>query len=147
MRRRTHGPTPDRPRKVMSRASYSAVKQGHIIPATYQRNFAFDEMVAVHVPGRTACVTLHVENAGTRSRFYRRARRDGSQIDDIEASPASLEAVAGPVLRDVVTGAPLTVSRMSAVPWLAKAGEREELGALSCTQCFVSGPHTAWNAS
>jgi hypothetical protein len=93
----------------MSRASYSTVKQGHIVPATYQRNFAIDEMVAVHVPGRADCVTLNVANAGTRRQFYRRTRRDGSQMDDIEAMLSSLEDVAGPVLKDIVAGTPLTL--------------------------------------
>jgi hypothetical protein len=54
-RRRAHSATPDLPRNVISRASYSTVKQGHIIPATYQRNLAVDEMVAVHVLGRSNC--------------------------------------------------------------------------------------------
>lgn len=95
----------------MRRASYSTVKQGHIVPAAYQRNFAVDEMVAVHVPGRADCVRLNVANAGTRGPFYRRTRSDGSQMDDIEAMLASLEDVAGPVLKEVAAGAPLTLER------------------------------------
>lgn len=110
-RRQAHGPAPDRPRNVLDRASYANVKQGHIVPRTYQLNFAVDEHVAVHVPGRSDCVRLHVQNAGTRSRFYRRTRPDGTPIDDIEASLDVLEGVAGPVLRAVADGAPLTENR------------------------------------
>jgi hypothetical protein len=110
-RRRAHGPTPDRPRNALHRASYANVKQGHIVPKTYQLNFAVDEHVAVHVPGRHDCVRLHVQNAGTRSRFYRRTRPDGTPIDDVEASLDVLEGVAGPVLKEVAGGAPLSVER------------------------------------
>lgn len=87
----------------MSRSSYSTVKQGHIVPVAYQRSFAVDEKVAVHVPGRADCVPLHIQNAGTRSRFYRRKRPDGTEIDDIEAVLAEVERIAAPVLREVAT--------------------------------------------
>lgn len=95
----------------MQRASYSKVKQGHIVPKTYQRNFATDDYVAVHVPDRDECVRLHIENAGTRSRFYRRTRPDGTEIDDTEASLDVLESVTGPALKEIAGGAPLTVDR------------------------------------
>ncbi len=84
------------------------VKKGHIVPATYQRNFAVDDRVAVHVVGKPgSCFPLAVENAGTRERFYRRQRNDGSEIDDIEASLSELELLAGPVLAAVTGGAPI----------------------------------------
>ena len=110
-RRQAHTPTPDRPRKTLKRASYPKVKQGHIVPKTFQRNFAVDDYVAVHVPAREDCVRLHVKNAGTRSRFYRRNRPDGTEIDDIEAALDVLESVTGPILKEVADGAPLTIDR------------------------------------
>ena len=110
-RRQAHGPSPDRPRNVLKRNSYTKVKQGHIVPVTYQRSFAVDGKVAVHVPGRVDCVQLLIENAGTRSRFYRRTRPDGTEIDDIEAMLDRVEDVAGPILKEVVDGASLTLER------------------------------------
>lgn len=104
-RRRAHASQVKLPKDVLSRASYPVVKQGHIVAATYQRNFAVDGRVAVQVPGREDCVTLKVENAGTRSRAYRRTRPDGTEIDDVEASLAGMEDIAGPVLAEVVAGA------------------------------------------
>ena len=92
----------------MSRTSYSTVKQGHIVPVAYQRSFAVDEKVAVHVPGRADCVPLQIQNAGTRSRFYRRQRPDGTDIDDIEAMLAEVERIAAPVLREVAKNETLT---------------------------------------
>lgn len=111
-RRRAHaGATQDRPRNILEREHYPTVKQGHIVPVAYQRSFATNDFVAVHVPGRTDCVKLNVANAGTRSRFYRRKRSDGTEIDDFEAMLAELENVAGPVLRDIAGDAPLTPDR------------------------------------
>jgi hypothetical protein len=78
---------------------------------TYQLNFAGNERVAVHVPGRPDCLLQHVRDAGTRSRFYRRKRPDGSEIDDVEAMLGVVEGIAGPVLKDVAEGAPLTDER------------------------------------
>jgi hypothetical protein len=107
-RRRAHGPTPDQPRLIISRDSYSTVKQGHVVPVAYQRSFAVDEKVAVHVPGRADCVPLRIQNAGTRSRFYRRQRPDGTEIDDVEAMLAEVERIAAPVLRQVATNETFT---------------------------------------
>lgn len=90
---------------VLERASYSVVKKGHIIPATYQRNFAIDDRVAVHLVRRSGCFLQAPGNAGTRNRFYRRRRPDGSEIDDVEASLSAIEDVAGPVLASVAAGA------------------------------------------
>jgi Protein of unknown function (DUF4238) len=104
-RRRAHGGKALRPRQVLERASYSVVKKGHIVPATYQRNFAIDDRVAVHPVSQSGCFPQAPENAGTRSRFYRRRRPDGSEIDDVEASLSAIEDVAGPVLASVPAGA------------------------------------------
>ena len=109
-RRRAHAAPRSQPRNVLGRATYPTVKQGHVVPATYQRNFAVDERVAVHVPGRAAHVELHVTQAGTRSRFYRRVRPDGTEIDDVEAMLGVLEDV-GPVLVEMANGARLTEER------------------------------------
>ena len=103
-RRKTHGRAPDRPRLVLSHESYPEVKQGHIVPVTYQRNFAVDEKVAVHVPGRTHHVELRIENAGTRSRFYRRPRPNGTELDDIEATLAYVESKSAATLAKVGAG-------------------------------------------
>ena len=112
-RRRTHEEGSNRPRRVLDQETYPTawpqpVKQGHIIPATCQRVFAVNGRVAVHVPGRDLCVDLKVENVGTRSRAYRRLRPDGSGIDDVEASLASLERRVGPLLRLVADEEPVT---------------------------------------
>lgn len=106
--RRARHETEARGPRILDRGSYQVVKQGHIVAATYQRDFATDGLVAVHVPGRTDCVTLKVENAGTRSRAYRRTRPDGSEVDDVEASVAEMETLAGPALAEVATGDPIT---------------------------------------
>jgi hypothetical protein len=103
-RRRAHGGKALRPRLVLERASYSVVKKGHIVPSTYQRNFAVDNRVAVHPVSRSGCFLQAPENAGTRSRFYRRRRPDGSEIDDVEASLSAVEDLAGPVLASVAGG-------------------------------------------
>ncbi len=102
-RRRRRGTSLARPS-----ISVSTVKQGHIIPAAYQRPFATDGKVLVHVPGKSSCVRLKVEDAGTRSKAYRRVRPDGTEIDDVEASLSSLERHAGPVLRELAAGDPIT---------------------------------------
>jgi hypothetical protein len=45
----------------------------------------------VHVLGKDEPVLMAIADAGTRSRFYRRARPNGESIDDIEASLAEVE--------------------------------------------------------
>ena len=100
-RRRAHEGSLDRPRDILSRASYSTVKQGHIVPVTYQRNFAIEDQVAVHLPGEATCFLMNVRDAGKRSRFYRRIRPDGTAIDDIEASLDVIENKAAPLLNNV----------------------------------------------
>src|SRR4051794_5917189 len=76
-RRRAHAERPDRPRHVFSRESYSTVKQGHIVPVTYQRNFAVGQTVALHVDNGGTCVATSIRNTATRGPFYRRTRPDG----------------------------------------------------------------------
>lgn len=110
-RRSAHSPSGQRPRYILSRDTYPAVRRAHIVPRTYQRNFAINQQVAVHVVDRPGHVTMHIDKAGTRKHFYRRLRPDLSEIDDTEASLGEMENVAGPALRDVVRGMELTVKR------------------------------------
>ena len=110
-RRREHPQSVDRPRLVISQDHYPKVKNGHIVPCVYQRSFAIDEAVAVHVPGKEKCIPLNIAKVGTRPRFYRRKRPDGTPIDDFETTLAAVESRVAPMLRDVVAGAPLTFER------------------------------------
>jgi hypothetical protein len=113
--RKAHGPAPDRPRLVLRQETYSKVKQPHIVPVTYQRSFSVHDRVAVHVPGKAEHVELHIENAGTRSRFYRRVRPNGEEIDDIEATLAYVETKSASALTEVAMGAELTATRKEAL--------------------------------
>jgi hypothetical protein len=119
-RRQAHGSSPDLPRHVLTQERYPKVGKGHIVPATYQRNFAVDEMVSVHVRGKQGCFPMHVTNAGTKGPFYRRSRPDGTSSDDFEATLHAVESVGGPVLKQVANGAPLTFERKEALtPFMA----------------------------
>lgn len=109
-RRQAHAAQPDRPRNVMSRTSYTPVKQGHVVPVVYQRNFAIGDRVTLHVDGRTG-VPAAIQNTATRGPFYRRTRPDGTEIDDIEASLSYIEAAVGPVFADLLAGGSLTRDR------------------------------------
>jgi len=79
---------------------YSNVKKGHIVPATYLRNFALD--------GEDRCPpgegghdpVRRVEKVATRTRPYLRKRLDGTYINDIEWSLGELEGIAALVLRE-----------------------------------------------
>jgi hypothetical protein len=119
-RRAHHAKRPfaDRPRLVLDRASYPNVKSAHIVPRMYQRAFAVDDMVAVHVDGRAECVAMPTRNAGTRSRYYRRKRPDGQPINDIEASLAFVEHMASGPLAQLIAGESMTVERKGAVAQL-----------------------------
>lgn len=88
--------------------NYPNVKNAHIVPATYLRNWAIDGKIAVWlVPEGKRIDDQPVENVGTRRRFYRRKRPDGSDIDDIEWSLSEMEANAAPLLRSFATDWPL----------------------------------------
>jgi Protein of unknown function (DUF4238) len=102
---------PDRPAIVLDRASYPVVNKGHIVPRMYQRAFAVDDKVAVHVGDRPNCVAMSTKTSGTRVRYYRRVRPDGEEIDDVEASLAYVEDKATQPLRELIAGEPLTVER------------------------------------
>src|SRR4051794_37527872 len=94
----------------MSRASYSPVKQGHIVPVVYQRNFAIKDRITLHVDHRPG-VPAAIQNTATRGPFYRRTRPDGTEIDDVEASLSYIEAAVRPVFDDLLAGAPLSRGR------------------------------------
>ena len=102
-----------RPAEVMRRESYPRVKRGHIVPAVYLRNFAASDQVALHRTDRPSCDLRNVGTAGIRGPFYRRQRRDGSEIDDIEASLSVLEDKVKPVFDEMLGGEPLTLERKS----------------------------------
>ncbi len=121
LRRRAHDAKRhfvDHPRLVLDRTSYPDVKSAHIVPRMYQRAFAVDAMVAVHVDGDSKCVVMPIRNAGTRSRYYRRWRPDGQPIDDIEASLACVEDKASVPLAELIAGGSMTVERKGAVAQL-----------------------------
>lgn len=79
---------------------YANVKNAHIVPESYLENWAVDGKIAVWlVPEGERLHNQAVENVGTRRRFYRRKRPDGSDIDDIEWTLAQIESNAAPLLR------------------------------------------------
>jgi Protein of unknown function (DUF4238) len=82
------------------RMQYTNVKNAHIVPAVYLRNFAIDGKIGVHLVEEGRALVQPVEKVGTRKHYYRRKRpRDGSYINDIEWSLSELEAGAAPALR------------------------------------------------
>jgi hypothetical protein len=109
-RHRAHAAQKDEPRHTMSRASYTPVKQGHIVPVVYQRNFAIGDRITLHVDNKPG-VPAAIQNTATRGPFYRRTRPDGSEIDDVEASLSYIEAAVSPVFDDLLAAAPMTRER------------------------------------
>lgn len=108
----------DRPRLTLDRKCYPEVKSAHIVPRMFQRPWAVDDQVAVHVDGKSACVLMSTRKAGTRARYYRRVRPNGQATDDIEASLSVLEDVAREPLGDLIAGASLTAFRKGTVAQL-----------------------------
>jgi hypothetical protein len=92
----------DLPAETLEQEHFSLVKKGHIVPEMFQKAWAVNGQVEVHVLRKDGSELTHVPmsiaDAGTRERFYRRTRRDGTQIDDTEASLAYVETKAEPVL-------------------------------------------------
>lgn len=92
----------------------------------FQAAWAVGDRVTVHVLDRSgresAVVPMPIARAGTRSRYYRRERPDGSYIDDTEASLAYLEDRATPALRR-------TLLATAAVPSEDKGGLAQFVGA------------------
>ena len=78
---------------------YPNVKNAHIVPRTYLANFAIDGKIGVRVEPEHRSLVLPIESVGTRRRFYRGTRPDGSVIDDMEWSLGEGEKAAAPLLR------------------------------------------------
>jgi hypothetical protein len=112
--------TPDRPDLLISGSKCQPVKNAHIVPRTYQRAWEGEQrQVAVHSrEGNLDCELKSSKLAGVRGPYYRRTRPQGTQTDDIEASISYVENKATPALRQVRTGAPLTVERKGALAQL-----------------------------
>lgn len=108
----------DRPRLTLDRKSYPKVKSAHIVPRMFQRPWAVDDQVAVHVDGKSGCVLMSTRKAGTRARYYRRVRPNGESSDDIEASLSVMEDVAREPLGDLIDGKPFTTHRKGTVAQL-----------------------------
>jgi hypothetical protein len=108
----------DRPALILDRDSFPDVKSAHIVPRMYQRAFAVDDQVQVHLVGEAKSVLMPTRNAATRSRFYRRFRPGGEPIDDIEASLAYVEEKASGPLAELIAGQPITVERKGGVAQL-----------------------------
>lgn len=73
----------------------------------YLRRFADDDLIAVHIVDEPGVTLMAPENVGTRRRYYRRHRPDGTAIDDVEWSLAQAENKAAPVLADIASAWPL----------------------------------------
>jgi hypothetical protein len=49
----------------MTQSTFSPVKKGHIVPQVYQRSFAVNDQVAVHIDGRIDCVLMNIRDVAT----------------------------------------------------------------------------------
>lgn len=83
------------------------MKSAHIVPRMYLRNWSIDGRIGVCVVPEGRSLVQPIENVGTRFRFYRRERPDGTPIDDIEWSLGELEGIVAPVLRGFQDSWPL----------------------------------------
>jgi hypothetical protein len=88
----------DRPYSLS--VDYPNVKKSHIVPRTYLANFAENEKIGTRIDDATTSLVLPVSQVGTRRRFYRRERGDGTPIDDLEWSLGHGEDAATPILRE-----------------------------------------------
>ncbi len=103
---------------MLVRKSFQPVKKAHIVPRFYQLNFAVNDQVEVWMKKRQRFERRNVDTAGTRSKYYRRVRPDGSQIDDIEATLSVLEGEARGPLLELIEGEELTTSRKATIAQL-----------------------------
>lgn len=94
---------------------YPKVNRAHVVPRMYLRNFSDGEAVAVHVIEQPGSRVMSIGSVGTRKRFYRRHRPDGTPIDDIEWSLAQAEAKAAPVLAQLGTTWPLPIDEKAGI--------------------------------
>jgi Protein of unknown function (DUF4238) len=80
---------------------YTEVKNAHIVPRSYLKNFAVDEAIMLCVGDKPPVGPISIDNAAVRKRYYRRYRPDGTPIDDIESSLSQLEGALAPVIGDM----------------------------------------------
>lgn len=85
----------------MAHMEYPEVKKAHIVPRSYLLNFAVDKQLCLSIDGRCLEHPVSIDDAAVRRMFYRRYRKDGTPIDDVEWSLAKLEGVIAPILRDL----------------------------------------------
>jgi hypothetical protein len=78
---------------------YPNVKNAHIVPRTYLESWAVDGRIGVVQVQENKRLEMAIEKVGTRRRFYRRTRPDGSEIDDMEWTLGKIESNAAPLLR------------------------------------------------
>jgi hypothetical protein len=86
---------------------YPNVKNAHIVPRSYLTKWAVDRKIGFRLVKEQRSLVQAVENVGTRRRFYRRERPDGTEIDDVEWSLGEGEKAAAPVLRSFSENWPL----------------------------------------
>jgi hypothetical protein len=77
---------------------YTEVKNAHIVPRTYLKNFAVKDAVMLSVDEKPPIGPVSIDNAAIRRRFYRRFRPDGTPIYDVEWSLSELEGAIAPLL-------------------------------------------------
>lgn len=88
---------------------YPNVKRAHIVPRCHLAQFADGGgKLAVHILGRPKDLLRSIDKVGTRHRYYRRTRPDGTPVDDIEWTLAQTEARAAPILREIRERWPLS---------------------------------------
>lgn len=59
---------------VLEQEHFPVVKSAHVVPVIFQRAWAVDRQVNVHVDGAPECLTMNVEDAATRRRYWRTPR-------------------------------------------------------------------------
>ena len=89
---------------------YPSVRNAHIVPQGYLRNFASGEKIEVHTVGKAGSLTRPIKKVAVRPYFYRRERPDGTPIDDVEWSLSHSEDKAAPLLRRLADRWPLPTS-------------------------------------
>ncbi|MGB7685005.1 MAG: DUF4238 domain-containing protein [Solirubrobacterales bacterium] len=80
---------------------YPPVKNAHIVPRGYLKQFAEDGQVAAHLVREEREQIVSIDKAAVRRYFYRRQRPDGTEIDDFEYSFSEIESVVASVLGTV----------------------------------------------
>ena len=85
------------------------------MPRVYLRQWAPEGQIGMCLVGDSAKRLVSVDDAGTRSRFYRRERPDGTEIDDVEWSLGRIEAKAGDLLPGLEDRWPLSLENKVAL--------------------------------